>query len=819
MRANSNSTDTNYFDQSIRPRSPWAAAVALTLALLSPTAATRGECEQNWKSGAAYSLPGLDGPVNAMTTWDPDGAGPQPPLLIAAGSFSRAGTSAANRIAAWNGSEWQPLGSGLNNSVRALTVYNGMLVAGGDFTTAGGSQALRVATWNGSNWIPFATGLTLTVRALTVFNGQLIAGGDFETNIVRWTGTNWQSLGQGMNNAVYALTVYNGELIAGGTFTRAGQALANCVATWNGSWRAMGTGVNNFGAFCFATYGGELIVGGGFDHAGGISANAIARWNGFAWSSLGEPVNGVLGSVYSLNVHNGELIVGGGFDAAGGESLSPAVAKWNGNNWLALGTGTNYNVLATAEYGGRLITAGQFARAGGVLASNIASWSGGTARALGSGVNTPVAALTVHNGELYEGGVPSSAGYPASRVARLHGDFWETLGIGMYNANAVESRIAALAAFQGTPIAGGTFDYADRNLVNNIAAWNGAGWEALAGGMTGGGRTVSALAIYHDELIAAGSFTTAGSASVANIARWNGTAWQDLGGGISGQVNCLAVLNDELIAAGSFSFAGSVPANSIAKWTGSAWQALGSGFNGVVYSLTIHNGELIAGGSFVTSGSAQLNCVGRWDGLVWQPLGAGLGGPGVPTIKALASHCGGLFAGGNFLTADGLPANRAARWNGANWLPLGNGANSDVAALTIFGDQVVFGGSFTSVGGSQSYYWNRWGPVLPTISQQPVSFGVEPGGSATFTVAADETATAFQWRRNNVALADGGNISGATTPTLTIAPAAATDAGRYDVTVSNECGTTTSSAVRLSVLNRIPTLGGDPIQVTPIPGK
>ncbi len=97
--------------------------------------------------------------------------------------FTKAGGVDVNRIARWDGNNWQPLGSGMSNDVYALTVYNGELIAGGYFTKAGGVDA---------------------------------------NNIARWDGNNWQPLGSGMNNYVYALTVYNGELIAGGDFTKAG---------------------------------------------------------------------------------------------------------------------------------------------------------------------------------------------------------------------------------------------------------------------------------------------------------------------------------------------------------------------------------------------------------------------------------------------------------------------------------------------------------------------------------------------------------------------------------------------------------------------
>ena len=48
---------------------------------------------------------------------------------------------------------------------KALTIHNGALVAGGTFTLAGGAIANRVAAWNGSAWQPFAAGVTDPVTA------------------------------------------------------------------------------------------------------------------------------------------------------------------------------------------------------------------------------------------------------------------------------------------------------------------------------------------------------------------------------------------------------------------------------------------------------------------------------------------------------------------------------------------------------------------------------------------------------------------------------------------------------------------------------
>ncbi|HEY1250582.1 MAG TPA: FG-GAP-like repeat-containing protein [Thermoanaerobaculia bacterium] len=57
----------------------------------------------------------------------------------------------------------------------------------------------------------------------------------------------------------------------------------------------------------------------------------------------------------------------------------------------------------------------------------------------------------------------------------------------------------------------------------------------------------------------------------------------------------------------------------------------------------------------------------------------------------------------------------------------------------------------------------------------------------------------YQWRKDGVPLADGGSISGSQTATLTIDPVSFTDAGSYDVVVTDSCDSLTSNAAILSV--------------------
>ena len=88
-----------------------------------------------------------------------------------------------NGMAVYDGSEWTPLGTGVNSYVRAIGKYNGNIIAGGDFNTAGGGTANKIAKWNPttSTWSAMGTGMNDYVKSIEVWNSTLYAGGPFTT--------------------------------------------------------------------------------------------------------------------------------------------------------------------------------------------------------------------------------------------------------------------------------------------------------------------------------------------------------------------------------------------------------------------------------------------------------------------------------------------------------------------------------------------------------------------------------------------------------------------------------------------------------------
>ncbi|MBI3415083.1 MAG: hypothetical protein HY043_07155 [Verrucomicrobia bacterium] len=204
--------------------------------------------------------------------------------VYAGGRFSGIGRTLANNIAKWDGNSWSTLGTGMEGSpnvfppdgyVSALAVLGSNVYAGGNFTKAGGTAANNIARWDGSSWSELGSGINGVVLALAVSGSNLYVGGNFTkaggiaaNGIAKWDGNNWSGLDSGINGTVEALAVSGSNLYAGGAFTKAGGNEANSIAKCDGSrWSALGSGVNGE-VLAMAVSGNNLYAGGQLTTAG-----------------------------------------------------------------------------------------------------------------------------------------------------------------------------------------------------------------------------------------------------------------------------------------------------------------------------------------------------------------------------------------------------------------------------------------------------------------------------------------------------------------------------------------------------------------------
>ncbi len=383
--------------------------LAVAAGVLLAAGSARAQCPRAWAQG--FGDPGLganDAPL-AWVVFDDDGPGAHAPALHVGGWFGTAGGVNVNRVARWNGSGWEALGSGISGAnVVAMAVYDedgggaqpNRLFVAGDFFTAGGVSAAHIARWDGSAWSPVAGGLVggLVLTLVTFNDGtgeKLYAGGSFQFSsgnsvprVARWNGSSWSAVPNSFNSDVTILHVFNGELYAGGMFSSPG----NNIARHNGvGWVPMGIGLDghpttmaNFDDDGPGGQGERLHVGGYFRHAGGMDVQYVAKWDGANWSSLDGGVGGTpppeapfVRALLVFDEGSGPgLYVAGEFFHAGGVPAN-SIARWDGQSFAPLGggiAGTLPWVFSLAEFQGDLWAGGVFDGAGGHPSRCIARW-------------------------------------------------------------------------------------------------------------------------------------------------------------------------------------------------------------------------------------------------------------------------------------------------------------------------------------------------------------------------------------------------------------------------------------------------------------
>lgn len=242
-------------------------------------------------------------------------------------------------IAMYDGSNWYPLGTGLNEYCRAIHEYNGNLIAGGYFTTAGGVSCNKIAKWNGVNWSPMglgfdASGIDEYVKSATVWNGTFFAGGAYTqaeggpmNYIAQWyevPSTPPTSVISASSNAPCAGSCVN--------FT---DASTNSPTSWNWTFNGASTtmsNVQNPGTICYPNPGNYTAQ--------------LTACNGSGCNT--SSFNITVGAVPTLTVNNSTI-------CSGQTSTLIAVPSVSGGNFFWTNSGETTNSIlvsptSTATY-------------------------------------------------------------------------------------------------------------------------------------------------------------------------------------------------------------------------------------------------------------------------------------------------------------------------------------------------------------------------------------------------------------------------------------------------------------------------------------
>jgi len=143
---------------------------------------------------------------------------------------------------------------------------------------------------------------------------------------------------------------------------------------------------------------------------------------------------------------------------------------------------------------------------------------------------------------------------------------------------------------------------------------------------------------------------------------------------------------------------------------------------------------------------------------------------------------------------NGLPLADDARHSGSTStnLTISSVTNNDAGSYTV-----VVSNSFGTVPSAVATL-TVWAP--PRIVTQPISQSVVPGDTVSFSATASGSSPLYyQWHMEGLGLSNGGRVSGANSPTLTISGAQEDDAGNYSLLVTNAAGSATSSNAVLTV--------------------
>jgi uncharacterized repeat protein (TIGR03803 family) len=243
------------------------------------------------------------------------------------------------------------------------------------------------------------------------------------------------------------------------------------------------------------------------------------------------------------------------------------------------------------------------------------------------------------------------------------------------------------------------------------------------------------------------------------------------------------------------------------------YAALARGADGNLFGATAFGGSSSNGTIFKISPAGQFTNIysfsGGYDGA--QPMAALFqasdGNLYGTTAKGGAYGLGTIFR----MLPDGTIMTLAHfnGFNGANpRTPLADGPNGILYGTTQYGGANGQGTIFrVSVDSA------------PQIITSPTNQTVFVGANANMSViVTGGLPMSYQWKKNGINLADGGNISGANTRTLNFNGVTAPNAAIYSVLVSNALGSAQSADAVLSVTSSPPIIVTQPTNVTISPG-
>lgn len=274
---------------------------------------------------------------------------------ILAGLYTDGTSSGLNNVGYFDGSRWHPMGAGLGMpdgaapDVTSLRLWQGKMIAAGFFTRSGSTVLMGLAFWNGVEWQrpPLSSGISGGVNGpitdmyvvgsqLYVAGGFSVAGDQDVAGLVRWDGERWQGIGDGtlggLQSAKYIIVIGNDVYVAGYYRQDAEWNDVWNVAHWNGSqWRLLGELTGRLAGLFSSD--GIIYAYGRFRPFSPDDQRGVARWDGQQW------VYYTATPFYSSDVEKAEVVngmlyaCGQVYDTAFGEFT---MVRWVNDHWERL---------------------------------------------------------------------------------------------------------------------------------------------------------------------------------------------------------------------------------------------------------------------------------------------------------------------------------------------------------------------------------------------------------------------------------------------------------------------------------------------------
>lgn len=509
--------------------------------------------------------------------------------IYAAAEFALDGQLLRDYVARWDGSDWHPLGGGVDGEVLSLSEHEGQLVAAGAFVSAGSSLTEGVAIWNGVIWNSLPCGTPSSGNAAPrdllsvnsdIFIGVTLSAPGAESSLFRWRSGQCELIDDFNAKSrfanIHALLANAESVFIFGALDPANMLTYDGVEV---DLPSPGDGKGLFRLFSDSILAMQetsdgLYVGGKFTKAGQVSANNIVRWTDRDWARLesmtGEGVNS---TVVSLEMFQESLFLGGFFSEAGGISVN-GIARWDGSQFHSLEPLPNetWSVTAMETFAGRLIIAPLYVEPPAMDRSSLVSWDGSTWSQFanfwdGTSRGRINEILAVDNSLYVTGHFDTVMNIPARNIAVYQNNQWQALGEGLQAGDEFGASGLALHYTEGVLYVGGIFDQAGLHETHNFAGWSGDNWiPEVKGTSFASSSSISAITSDRNCIYVGGTFRQLGDLTIDNLGcLLRDHTWTPVLNGVDGPVKALFPTEiDSLWVGGDFETVPPYPARNIA---------------------------------------------------------------------------------------------------------------------------------------------------------------------------------------------------------------------------------------------------------------